>query len=297
MNDPNILSWHTPRRMKVCSLTSATMRTTSVPGSYPAHPSSPGQHHAWFPLNQEMCFDFALIFQVSPTFMPAGKHAAGPVEWLEGHVLTMCLRVTFQALRDGFSPWQHHLLLILPPSGKDIRSWNLIWFFFSIWGWVSPVFLPLSLSGQMYTDSRFLLCSWTWQVKKKSYRECTGWCFLHVSCMCRLSSAPNSWLWRSQGPERALRTLQAPLTADKTQILISSEEVRAFYAQLCILWWWRIQTIPDCFPLGIGLMLLGCCCPLYIEWHQQQKDRLLARFWNAMSKIASKSYWFFITYL
>lgn len=140
MNDPNILSWHTPRRMKVWSLTSATMRATSVPGSYPAHPSSPGQHHAWFPLNQEMCFDFALIFQVSPTFMPAGKHAAGPVEWLEGHVLTMCLRVTFQALRDGFSPWQHHLLLILPPSGKDIRSWNLIWFFFFYLGMSEPSF-------------------------------------------------------------------------------------------------------------------------------------------------------------
>lgn len=107
------------------------MGTTSVPGSYPAHPSFPSQHHAWFPFNQEMCFDFALIFQVSPTFMPAWSHAPGPGDWLGAHVLTMCLRVTFQALRGGLCPWQQHLLLIFPPSGKDTWSWNLIWFFFS----------------------------------------------------------------------------------------------------------------------------------------------------------------------
>lgn len=156
------------------------MRVTSGPGSYPACASFPRQYHAWFPLNPETCFDFALIFQVSPTFMPARSHAAGPANWLEAHVLPMCLRVTFQAFRDGFSPWQQHLLLILPPSGKDTQSWNLIWLFFLFRDERTLLFffLPLFVSGWMYNDFIFLLCSLIWQAKKKKpYRKCPGWCF------------------------------------------------------------------------------------------------------------------------
>lgn len=127
-------------------------------GSSPVYPSFLSQHHAWFPLNQEMCFDFALIFQVCCTFTPTWNHAAGPMGWLEAHVLTMCLRVTFQVLRHGVHSlaatsfanfatfWKGHL--VLKP--------DLIFFG---GGWVSPTFLHLSLSGWTHNDSRFLLCS------------------------------------------------------------------------------------------------------------------------------------------
>lgn len=133
MMNLNRPSWPVPQRIKAWSVTSDAKGTTSIPGSCPANLSFPSQHHAWFPLNREMCFDFALIFQVSPTFMPTWSHAAGPGAWLGAQVLTMCLRVTFQAIRGGLWPWQQYRLLIFPPSGKDTWSWNLIWYIFFLY--------------------------------------------------------------------------------------------------------------------------------------------------------------------
>lgn len=135
---PNLLSKPRPLRMDLLSLTSDTIRATSVLGRNPECSSFPSPYHTGFSPHWETRLIFALLFpavsysyaNLEPSrWSPKGRPqpASGLKDWLEIHALTICLGVTFQVLWDDSSSWQQCLISfnLVALWNRALGSWHL----------------------------------------------------------------------------------------------------------------------------------------------------------------------------